>query len=82
MLKTNFKQVDTRKNIEFTRNSAIEKYFKELSKAYDDGKLILSNKPWVENHYNKTFLKEIRDLEKWFNENYEKQSKLKLYDVK
>lgn len=82
ILRNNFEQIDERKNIENRRNLAIEKYQKELKETYEEGKRILNKKLWVEEHYNKTFLKEISALEDWFSENSAKQSKLKLYDVK
>lgn len=82
MIKKNFTQPDRRQNIEKKRISAIEKYFKELNKTLEDAKKTLSKKPWVEEHYNNTFLKEVSVIEAWFAENVEKQSKLKLFDVR
>lgn len=81
LLVKNFTQVDRRVSIEKKRNSAIEKYFKELNKTLEDAKKTLSKRPWVEEHYNTTFLKEVSVIEAWFAENVEKQSKLKLFDV-
>ncbi len=81
MIKKNFTQIDRRQNIEKKRNSAIEKYFSELNKTLEDAKKTLSKKPWVEEHHNSTFLKEISVIEAWFAENVEKQSKLKLFEV-
>ena len=80
-IRKNFTQVDRRQNIEKKRNSAIEKYFTELNKTLEDAKKTLSRKPWVEEHYNNTFLKEVSVIEAWFAENVEKQSQLKLFDV-
>jgi len=82
LIKKNFTQIDRRQNIEKKRNSAIEKYFAELNKTVEEAKKTLSKRPWVEEHYNTTFLKEVSVIEAWFAENVEKQSKLKLFDVK
>lgn len=81
LIKKNFTQVDRRQSIEKKRNSAIEKYFNELNKTYEEGKKTLNKKPWVQEHFNNTFLKELSVVEAWFNESLEKQSKLKLFDV-
>ena len=81
LLKESFTQVDLRKSIENSRILAIENYNKELKGIYDEAKNILSKKPWVEEHYNQTFLKDISEIESWFAEKIGKQSKLKLYDV-
>ena len=81
LIKKNFTQVDRRQNIEKKRSSAIEKYFSELNKTVEEAKKTLSKKPWVEEHYNTTFLKEVSVIEAWFAENVEQQSKLRLYDV-
>jgi len=80
-IKKNFTQADRRQNIEKKRNSAIEKYYKELNKTLEDAKKTLSKKPWVEEHYENTFLKEVSVIEAWFAQEVEKQSKLKLFDV-
>ncbi len=82
LLKNNFTQVDQRRETENRRNLAIERYEKNLKTTIEEGKKILSQKPWVEEHYNKTFLKQISAIEAWFAENLAKQSKLKLYEVK
>lgn len=81
LLKESFTQVDLRKSIENSRNLAIEKYNKELKGIYEEAKRILSKKPWVEEHYNKTFLKDMSEIISWFAENIAKQSKFKLYEV-
>jgi uncharacterized protein (DUF2344 family) len=81
ILKKNFTQVDRRQNIEKKRIVAIEKYLNELNRTYEEGKKTLIKRPWAEQHYNKTFLKEVSIIEAWFNENLEKQSNLNLYDV-
>ncbi len=81
LLKESFTQVDIRKSIENNRNLASDKFNKELKETYEEAKRILSKKPWVEDHYNKTFSKEISQIEAWYAENSAKQSKLKLYDV-
>lgn len=80
-IKKNFTQADRRQNIEKKRNSAIEKYFKELNKTLEDANKTLSKKPWVEEHYENTFLKEVSVIEAWFAQEVEKQSKIKLFDV-
>jgi len=81
LLKENFIQVDRRKNDENKRTLAIEKFNKELKESYEQAKRILSNKPWVEEDFNKTFLKEISEIEFWFTQNAEKQFKLNSYEV-
>lgn len=81
LIKENFLKVDNLKNIEINRNIAVEKYLKELKNTHNEAKNILINKPWVEDHYNKSFLKEISEIENWYKESSEKQSKIKLYDV-
>merc|ERR1712151_1154698 len=58
----------------------IEEFLRELTNVLTEGKRINENKPWVEEHYNNTFLKEVENVNKWFNEKQEKQSKMELYE--
>ena len=81
LIKKNFIQIDRRQKIEIKRDIAIDKFEKELTKTYEEGKKILDQKPWIEDHYNKTFLKEIEVVKAWFTENQQKQSEMTLYDV-
>ncbi len=81
-LKKNFTQVDRRQNLERKRDSAVVRYTKELNLTHEEAKKTLSKRPWVEEHYNKVFLKEVAAVEGWFNESMEMQSKLKLFDVR
>ena len=81
LIKKNFTQIDRREQIERKRDIAVEKFEKELNKTYEEGKKILSKKAWVEDHYNKTFIKEVQANEEWFKENLEKQAQLPLYEV-
>ena len=73
--------MDRRETIERKRDIATDKLVKELNKTYEEGKKILSKKAWVEDHYNKTFIKEVDALSAWFTENQQKQSEMTLYDV-
>jgi hypothetical protein len=73
--------MDRREQIEKKRDLAIDKFEKELNTTYEEGKKILNKKPWVENHYNKTFSKEVEVIDLWFRESIEKQKEMNLYDV-
>ncbi len=81
-IKKNFTAMDRRVQIEIKRDLAIEKFEKELNHTYTEGKKILNKKAWVENHYNKTFIKEVEVVDSWFRESLEKQKEMTLYDVK
>lgn len=81
LIKKNFTQADRRQTIEKKRNTAIEKYLKELNRTLEDGKKMIAKRPWVEEHHNNVFLKEISVVEAWFAQSLEAQSKLKPYDV-
>jgi len=76
-----FSEIDKRKDIENRRGFAIEKFNKELKNTYEEAKKILFKKPWVEEYYNNTLLKDVSSIETWFVENLKKQSNLKAYDV-
>merc|ERR1712032_658005 len=72
---------DRRVKTERRREVAIEKFEKELNKTYEDAKGIVSRKNWTEEHYNNTFLKELGDAAKWFEDSMAKQAELALYDM-
>lgn len=80
-IKKNFTQCDRREQIEKKREIAIEKFEKELNKTIEDGKKVLTRKPWAEEHFNKTFTKEVEEINTWFTENSDKQKEMSLYDV-
>jgi len=80
-IKKNFTQMDRREQIEKKREIAIEKFEKELNKTWEDADKIIKKKPWTEEHYNKTFIKEVDAVNSWFTESQEKQKEMTLYDV-
>merc|ERR1712032_1576165 len=81
LIKKNFTQIDRRVKTERKREVAIEKFEKELNKTYEDAKIIVNRKNWTEEHYNNTFLKEVGDVGKWFEDSMTKQAELALYDM-
>lgn len=80
-LSKNFTQIDRRQQIEKKRVIAIEKLEKELNKTYEEGKKIFEKKPYIEDHYNNNFLKDVNEVNTWFTESLEKQKELNLYDL-
>lgn len=81
LIKKNFTQIDRREQTENKRILAIEKFEIELNKTYEEGKNVTIKKPWVEEHYNKNFLKDVDAIQAWFTESQEKQAEMTLFDV-
>jgi len=76
-----FKTFELRKRKHFDREKSTEFFHSTLKKALDDAKSTISSKPWLETHYNNTFLKEVNTVETWFNLTKDKQDSLALHEV-
>lgn len=76
-----FRNIDKRIKLIERREIKIEEFNKILEKTLSEGKIILQEKPWTQDYYNKIFLKEIEKIKKWFVDNQERESNTELFEV-
>jgi hypothetical protein len=81
LIKNNFSEIDFRIKLKEKRDHKIDEFEKELSNTLTEGKKIYTEKPWVEEYYNNTFINEVERVKKWFIESKEKQNNMELYEV-
>jgi hypothetical protein len=77
-----FKEFENRKERHINREIAVEKFHSTIKNTIQDAKQLVKTKPWIESHYNNTFLKELSKVQTWFNKTKEKQDIVALYEVK
>jgi hypothetical protein len=82
MLKDLFRHFEKRSQIHKKRIHAIENFNTELKTIQLEAEKLLKSRPYIENSYNNTFLKEVKIVTDWFVEIQEKQNALALYEVK
>ncbi len=75
-----FKTFESRERTNTKRETAIDKFEKEFKKFSEEAKNFTAARPWVENYYNATFLKEFKAISNWFSEAKANQEKIALYE--
>ena len=68
-----FREFERRQRRHYERMTAVNKFLTDLNSTQQRIVKILSEKPWTEEYFNTTFLKEYNETMKWFNETFYKQ---------
>lgn len=68
-----FKEFERRQRRHYERMTAVNKFLTDLNSTQQRIVKVLSEKPWTEEYFNTTFLKEYNETMKWFNETFYKQ---------
>jgi len=68
-----FREFERRQRRHYERMTAVNKFLTDLNSTQQRIVKILSEKPWTEEYFNITFLKEYNETMKWFNETFYKQ---------
>ena len=68
-----FKPFERRQRRHYDRVQAINKFFNDLNSTEQRVVKTLTDKPWTEEYFNTTFLKEYNETMDWFNKTYAKQ---------
>ena len=68
-----FKPFDRRQKRHYDRVQAINKFFNDLNSTQKRLVKILTDRPWTEEYFNTTFMKEYNDTLDWFNKTYKQQ---------
>ena len=68
-----FRDFERRQRRHYERMTAVNKFLTDLNSTQQRIVKILTDKPWTEEYFNTTFLKEYNETMKWFNETYFKQ---------
>ena len=75
-----FKPFDRRQKKHYDRIQALNKFFNDLNSTEKRVMKILKEKPWTEEYFNTTFLKEYNETMEWFNKTYMQQESLKHWE--
>jgi hypothetical protein len=81
LIKNNFTDIDHRIKLKEKRDLKIEEFEKEIINTLTEGKKIYTEKPWIEEYYNNSFIKEVDNINKWFIDSKDKQNKMELNEV-
>jgi hypoxia up-regulated 1 len=68
-----FREFERRQRRHYERLNAINKFFTDLNSTQQRVVKALTDKPWTEEYFNTTFLKEYNETMEWFNKTYTKQ---------
>ena len=68
-----FREYERRQRRHYERMTAVNKFLTDLNSTQQRIVKVLSEKPWTEEYFNTTFLKEYNETMKWFNETFFKQ---------
>ena len=75
-----FKPFDRRQKRHYDRIQALNKFFTDLNSTEKRVMKILKEKPWTEEYFNTTFLKEYNETMDWFNKTFTQQEALKHWE--
>ena len=81
LLIKDFDEIDNRINKHKKREAFEDSFVKIINKTITESEKLIKEKPWIEEHYNNIFLKELENANKWFSEMKEKQNNMKLNEV-
>lgn len=62
------------------REKAVNQFMKVMNETYGRAARLIKMKPWVEEHFNKTFKNDVDAVINWFNESITLQKDLKYYE--
>ena len=68
-----FKPFERRQKRHYDRVQAINKFFNDLNSTQKRLVKILTDRPWTEEYFNTTFMKEYNETLDWFNKTYKQQ---------
>ena len=68
-----FKPFERRQKRHYDRVQAINKFFNDLNSTQKRVVKILTDKPWTEEYFNTTFMKEFNETLEWFNKTFKEQ---------
>ena len=71
-----FKPFERRQKRHYDRVQAINKFFNDLNSTQKRVVKILTDKPWTEEYFNTTFMKEYNETLEWFNKTYSEQESI------
>ena len=71
-----FKPFEKRNRKHYDRVQAINKFFNDLNSTQKRVVKILTEKPWTEEYFNTTFMKEYNETMNWFNKTFTEQEKI------
>ena len=75
-----FKPFERRQRKHYDRVQAINKFFNDLNSTQKRVVKILTDKPWTEEYFNTTFMKEYNETLAWFNKTYSEQESIPLWE--
>ena len=76
-----FKPFERRQRRHYDRVQAMNKFFNDLNSTQKRVLKILSEKPWTEEYFNTTFMKEYNETLDWFNRTYTEQESKKHWEA-
>ena len=76
-----FKPFERRQRRHYDRVQAMNKFFNDLNSTQKRVVKILSEKPWTEEYFNTTFMKEYNETLEWFNRTYTEQESKKHWEA-
>ena len=68
-----FRSFERRQRKHYNRIQGINKFFNDLNSNHKRVVIILTDKPWTEEYFNTTFIKEYNESLAWFNKIYSEQ---------
>ena len=75
-----FREYERRQRRHYDRVTAINKFLTDLNSTQQRVIKTLTDKPWTEEYFNKTFLKEYNETMDWFNKTFTKQEATPLWE--
>jgi hypothetical protein len=75
-----FNEFEYRQKKHKNRVRSSEALLNELNKSAVEGANLVKTKPWIENHFNNTFMKELESVQNWYKEMSEKQDAIALHE--
>jgi hypothetical protein len=75
-----FKPFEKRTKRHYDRIQALNKFLNDLNSTEKRVVKILKEKPWTEEYFNTTFMKEYNETMDWFNKTFTQQEALKLWE--
>ncbi len=75
-----FREYERRQRRHYDRVTAINKFLTDLNSTQQRVIKTLTDKPWTEEYFNNTFLKEYNETMDWFNKTFTKQEATPLWE--
>ena len=81
LLKADFSDIDNRMTKHKNREAAVENFNTNIDKIIADANKLKNEKKWMEEYFNKSFMREVNSIKNWYKEMSERQKALKLNEV-